>query len=90
MELSIPALTLQPGTFEVSASIVDRTTLHVFDFLRNCRRFHVDLGTPRESGGIVMLSATWQNLLAGPTTESLQPVPALSAATTEAATHEPA
>ena len=90
VELSIPALTFQPGTFDVSASIVDRTTLHVFDFLRHCRRFHVDLGTPRESGGIVTLSATWQNLLAGPTTESLQPVPALSAATIEGATHEPA
>lgn len=88
VELSVPALTLQPGTFDLSVSIVDHTTTHVFDFMRNCRRFHMDLGTPRESGGIVTLSATWQNLVAGPSAEAARPVPQISSAIEEGVTNE--
>jgi len=62
VEMTVPALMLQPGTFEVTASIVDYSTTHTFDFLRNCTRFDVDLGHPRESGGPVALGGSWGNL----------------------------
>ena len=44
VDMTVPALMLQPGTFEITASIVDYSTTHTFDFLRNCTRFDVDLG----------------------------------------------
>jgi ABC-2 type transport system ATP-binding protein len=65
VEMSVPALMLQPGTFEVTASIVDYSTTHTFDFLRNCTRFDVDLGHPRESGGPVVLGGAWGALVQG-------------------------
>lgn len=65
VELTIPRLMLQPGTFDVLASIVDYTTTHTYDFLRHCYRFDtfVDAGAgvPRESGGIVALGGAWRD-----------------------------
>ena len=52
---------LQPGTYDVSASIVDYTTTHVYDYLRRCLRFDVEHGDPRESGGYMALGGTWQS-----------------------------
>ncbi|HLY34434.1 MAG TPA: ABC transporter ATP-binding protein [Jatrophihabitantaceae bacterium] len=60
IELRIPSLMLQPGTFDLIAGVVDHTMTHTYDFLRHCLRFDVDFGTPRESGGIVALGGTWQ------------------------------
>jgi len=62
IDVVVPELMLQPGTFDLTASIVDYTTTHTFDFLRNCTRFDVEAGTPRESGGAVALGARWGNL----------------------------
>jgi len=62
IEFRIPRLMLLPGTFDISASIVDFSTAHVYDFHRHCYRFDVDHGTPRESGGIVSLGGVWTNL----------------------------
>jgi ABC-type polysaccharide/polyol phosphate transport system ATPase subunit len=62
VDLRVPRLMLQPGTFDLIASIVDYTTTHTYDFLRHCYRFDVDPGNPRESGGIVALGGQWQNL----------------------------
>ena len=59
VDLHVPRLMLQPGTYDVSASIVDYTTTHVYDYLRRCLRFDVDHGTPRESGGYVALGGRW-------------------------------
>lgn len=58
VDLTIPALPLQPGSFDLTASIVNQNS-HVFDLVRNCLRFHVDFGAPRESGGIVTFSGEW-------------------------------
>ena len=60
IDLRIPSLMLQPGTFDLLASAVDYTATHTFDFLRHCLRFDVEAGTPRESGGIVALGGTWE------------------------------
>ncbi len=61
IDCTVPRLPLQPGTFDVVASIVDWTTQHVFDLRRHCVRFDVETGEPRESGGIVAMGAVWSS-----------------------------
>jgi len=65
VDLVVSRLMLQPGTFDVLASLVDYTTTHTYDFLRHCYRFDVEAGEPRESGGIVALGGEWGNLRDG-------------------------
>ena len=55
----VPSVPLQPGTFDVIASVVDWTTQHTYDLRRKIVRFDVEAGSPRESGGIVAMGATW-------------------------------
>jgi ABC-2 type transport system ATP-binding protein len=61
VDLQIPRLMLQPHTYDMIASIVDRTTTHTYDFLRHCYRFVIESepGQPRESGGILALGGRW-------------------------------
>jgi ABC-type polysaccharide/polyol phosphate transport system ATPase subunit len=61
VELHVPALMLQPSTYDLSVSVVDYTTTHVYDYLRRCLRFDVVHGTPRESGGYVALGGRWSS-----------------------------
>jgi ABC-2 type transport system ATP-binding protein len=63
VDLTIPRLPLQEGTFDLLASVVDYRTTHTYDFLRHCYRFDVRAGLPRESGGIVAFGGTWGNLV---------------------------
>jgi ABC-2 type transport system ATP-binding protein len=60
IDLEVPSLPLQAGTYDLLASVVDYTTTHVFDFLRHCYRFDVLDGLRRESGGIVAFGGEWQ------------------------------
>lgn len=62
VDLVIERLALQPGTFELSASVVDRSFAHVYDYHRRCIKLEVETGTPRESGGYVVLGGTWRGL----------------------------
>lgn len=62
IEMTVPAIMLQPGTFELTASIIDFTCMHTYDYLRNVIRFDMDRGLPRESGGPVALGGSWRNL----------------------------
>jgi ABC-2 type transport system ATP-binding protein len=66
VDLFVPSLPLQAGTFDVIASIVDYSTTHVFDFQRHCYRFDVLDGRPRESGGIVAFGGRWLDVVAEP------------------------
>jgi ABC-2 type transport system ATP-binding protein len=59
VDLTIDRLMLQPGTFDLTASIVTHDTVHAYDFRRRCLRFDVEHGTPRESGGFVALGGRW-------------------------------
>ena len=59
VECRIPALALQPGSFQVLASVVDTSTTHVYDYLRDAVRFSVEHGSPVESGGYVALGGRW-------------------------------
>lgn len=61
VELHVPRLMLQPGTYDLSASINDYTTTHTFDYLRRCVRFDVEHGQPRESGGYLALDGRWSS-----------------------------
>lgn len=62
IDLRIPRLHLQEGTYDLNAAITDYTTSHTYDFLRGCYRFDVVNSTPHESGGIVALGGAWENL----------------------------
>jgi ABC-2 type transport system ATP-binding protein len=58
--VTIPALMLLPGTYELSATIYDYWGLHAYDHRHRSFRFDVEPGTPRERvGGVVSLGATW-------------------------------
>ncbi|HJQ43271.1 MAG TPA: ABC transporter ATP-binding protein [Jatrophihabitantaceae bacterium] len=62
LDLTIPSLPLQAGTYDLNASIVDFTTTHTYDFVRSCYRFDVLTQTPHESGGLVVMGGSWGNL----------------------------
>jgi ABC-2 type transport system ATP-binding protein len=60
IDLHIPRLMLLPGTYDVSASLVDHEILHFFDFHQRGLRFDVDPGLPHETyGGVVSLGGDW-------------------------------
>lgn len=60
VDLVVDHLPLQPGAFDVSASVVSTDTTHVYDHRKRLLRFDVSFGTPRESGGLVVFSGAWQ------------------------------
>jgi ABC-2 type transport system ATP-binding protein len=63
VDLTVPSLPLQGGTYDLNASVVDYTTTHTYDFVRSCYRFDVLMQTPHESGGIVVMGGHWGNLV---------------------------
>jgi ABC-2 type transport system ATP-binding protein len=76
LDLRISQLMLQAGTFDLIAAVVDHTLTHTYDFVRDCLRFDVDSGNPRESGGIVALGGRW----AAPVSDGVPPMAAESEA----------
>jgi ABC-2 type transport system ATP-binding protein len=62
IDLTVPSLPLQEGTYDLNASIVDYTTTHTYDFVRACYRFDVLSHSPHESGGLVVMGGSWGNL----------------------------
>ena len=73
VDLAVPHLQLQGGTYDLQASIVDYTTTHTFDFLRDSFRFDVIDSSPHESGGIAVLGGRWGNLTDESTSAGLKP-----------------
>lgn len=60
VDLVIAPLLLLPGTYDVSAALVDHSALHTFDFRHRSLRFDVGPGNPHETyGGVVSLAGTW-------------------------------
>jgi len=66
IDLTVPSLPLQAGTYDLNASIVDYTTTHTYDFRRSCLRFDVLSRAPHESGGVAVLGGRWGNLIQTP------------------------
>jgi len=62
IELQFDRFMLQPGTFDISASINDFTCTQIVDYMRRCLRFDVLHGDPRETGGYVALGGKWSPL----------------------------
>ncbi len=62
VDLAVPSLALQPGTFDLTASIVDYQLAQQFDFWKHCLRFDVEHAGTLESGGYVALRGTWRDL----------------------------
>jgi ABC-2 type transport system ATP-binding protein len=60
VDLVVDHLPLQPGSFDLSASVVATDTVHVYDHRKRLLRFDVTFGEPRESGGLVVLGGRWQ------------------------------
>ncbi|WP_182353690.1 ABC transporter ATP-binding protein [Flaviflexus huanghaiensis] len=59
VDLTIPRLNLQPGQYVFHGSIVNTTTEHVYDYVREAAAIGVKRGTPFESGGYVILDGRW-------------------------------
>ena len=59
LDFRIERLALVPGAYDVTVAIHDDTGTHPFDFRDKVLRFNVELGTPRESWGIVSLGGEW-------------------------------
>ncbi|WP_341827942.1 ABC transporter ATP-binding protein [Trueperella pyogenes] len=59
IDLRIPSLSLQPGTYTIDASVVNTSTEHVFDYVREASGFAVRSGIPFESGGYLILDGRW-------------------------------
>lgn len=55
----ISSIPLHPGTYTVTASIVDESATHTFDELREAAEFTVSSGPAQWSGGHVALPAHW-------------------------------
>jgi ABC-2 type transport system ATP-binding protein len=60
VECRVPRLAFQPGGYTVLASVVDSSTTHVFDYVRNAADVRVVQGAVTESGGYVQLDGTWR------------------------------
>lgn len=59
VECRIPRIALQPGTYSIHASVVDTTTTHVYDYVREIVQVQVLHGAFPESGGYVALEGSW-------------------------------
>ena len=60
VDLVVDRLPLQPGVFDLSASLVAFDCVHEYDHRKRLVRFDVNFGTPRESGGQLILGGRWQ------------------------------
>ena len=60
VDLVVDHLPLQPGVFDVSASVVAHDCVHEYDHRKRLLRFDVGFGTPRESGGHVVFGGRWR------------------------------
>jgi ABC-2 type transport system ATP-binding protein len=59
IDVQVPRLNLQAGTFDLHASVNDYMWAHIFDRWRFCLRFDVLSRPNHDTSGIVDLGATW-------------------------------
>jgi ABC-2 type transport system ATP-binding protein len=62
VDLVVDRLLLVPGTYDVSAVLLDWTCSHVFDERHRFLRFDVERGHPEDSAGVVSLGGVWKGL----------------------------
>jgi ABC-2 type transport system ATP-binding protein len=60
VEVRFDPVRLLPGTYDVSLSLTDYTSLHPYDVRTDLLRFDVERGSLREEGGVVALGGEWK------------------------------
>jgi ABC-2 type transport system ATP-binding protein len=63
IDVVIPALPLQPGSFTLNTSVVDEALSHSFDQWVKAVHFDVVQGVPRESGGLLVMHSRWGGIV---------------------------
>ena len=66
VDVDIPDLVLLPGAYSLSASIVDQSLTHQYDYRHHCYAFDVGPGPRRDSGGLVTMGGTWRTAPVSP------------------------
>ncbi len=59
VDFAIESMPLLPGTYDVTASLMDHANLHTWDFRNHAFRFDVEPGSPRECEGVAVIPGTW-------------------------------
>ncbi|MDK3256147.1 ABC transporter ATP-binding protein [Blastococcus capsensis] len=59
VDVHVPTLMLTPGTYQVTAAVLDSTGTHAFDHRDRMFRFDVTAGHPRDRYGVVSLGGSW-------------------------------
>jgi ABC-2 type transport system ATP-binding protein len=62
VDLRVERLLLVPGTYDLSAVLLDWTCSHVYDERHRAFRFDVERGTPQDSAGVTSLGGAWVGL----------------------------
>lgn len=65
LDFTIPRLLLIPGTYDLSAGVLDREMAKVYDRRHRAFRFHVGIGTPAELSGVSSLGGRFAGPLYG-------------------------
>ena len=60
-DLRVDRLMLLPGTYDLSASVMNFSQSHAYDARYRTFRFDVERGDPDEEGGIVTLGGQWDS-----------------------------
>nr|MBA2327138.1 ABC transporter ATP-binding protein [Actinomycetota bacterium] len=60
LDLRVERLLLLPGTYDISASLMNYTRSHVHDMRHRAFRFDVELGDPHEELGFMSLGGVWE------------------------------
>jgi ABC-type polysaccharide/polyol phosphate transport system ATPase subunit len=56
----MPRVSLTPGSYDVTVSLMDEAGLRTFDFRTKTMRFDVGRGTPREVEGVFAIEGSWK------------------------------
>jgi ABC-2 type transport system ATP-binding protein len=59
-EVSFDPIRLLPGTYDLTLSLTDYTSLHAYDVRSDVLRFDVERGAFREEAGVVALGGQWR------------------------------
>jgi ABC-2 type transport system ATP-binding protein len=60
VDVTFDPVRLLPGTYDVTVSLTDASSLHAYDVRTDVLRFDVERGALREEGGVVALGGTWR------------------------------
>ena len=60
VDVTFDPVRLLPGTYDVTVSLTDASSLHAYDVRTDVLRFDVERGAHREEGGVVALGGTWR------------------------------